>query len=81
MATVDEARAKVLAAISTVCDSDPATMKYKIGSKTVDKTAYLDMLQRTLQRLDESPPDPAVDLMAFDFDIDVFGDDLSEYVT
>jgi hypothetical protein len=81
MATVDEARAKVLAAISTVCDSDPATMKYKIGSKTVDKTAYLDMLQRTLQQLDKSPPDPAVDLMAFDFDIDVFGDDLSEYVT
>lgn len=80
MATVSEVKEKVLAAISTVCDSDPATMKYKIGSKTVDKTAYLEMLQRLLKQLDESPPDPEISLIAFDFDIGVFGADLSEYV-
>lgn len=80
MATVAEVRQKVLDTMSTVLDADPATMNYKIGSKTVNKTAYLQYLGDLLAKLDAAPPDPECTFMAFDFDISEFGENIGEFV-
>lgn len=80
MPTRTELIDKIRTKIDAVLDADPATMKYKIGSKSVDKTAYLDMLTKALGQLESGPADPDVGLMAFDFDVSEFGEDVGEYV-
>lgn len=80
MATNEELATKIRAKIDAVLDADPATMKYKIGSKSVDKTAYLSELRNTLKMLQESPADVDIEWFAFDDQVTEFGEDETERV-
>lgn len=81
MPTTAEAVALIEAQLAIIVAADPATyVDYKIGDKTVNKSQYVKHLLAMLKHLRENV-DTDIDVMTFDFNVDEFGQDLSEYET
>ena len=79
MATIAEliqlAQDKLYVALS----ADPATFKYRVGNKTVDKCCYIQMLRDTIKDLN-SQTEADFDVSQFDICTGGAGQDCTEYV-
>ena len=81
MSTVTDLIAKIDAKISTILDDPDSIASYKIAGKSVSKSEIireLRMLRADLQK--EAIREPYEDVRHIAFDIDDFGNDISEYV-
>lgn len=81
MSTVTDLIAKIDTKINTILDDPDSIASYKIGDKTVNKSEILRelrMLRADLQKTAEA--EPYEDIRHIAYDIDKFGNDISEYV-
>lgn len=81
MSTVTDILAKIDAKISTILDSPDSIADYKIGDKSVSKSQILNTLMKAREHYQKQAESvPYEDVRHIAYDIDEFGDDISEYV-
>jgi len=80
MATIAELIQLAQDKLAIALAADPATFKYRVGNKEVDKCCYVKMLTETIQQL-SLQVEPDIGLMQFDCCTGDAGQDCAEYLT
>ena len=79
MATIAELIQLAQDQLAIALVADPATFKYQVGNKTVDKCCYIEMLMKTISQLN-SQGEADFDVVQFDVCTGGAGQDCTEYV-
>ena len=81
MSTVTDILAKIDSKINAILDSPDSIADYKVGDKSVDKSKILSTLMKAREHYQKQAElEPFEDVRHIAYDVDVFGNDLSEYV-
>jgi len=81
MSTVTDILAKIDAKISAIIDNPDAIASYKIGDKSVAKSQILSTLIKAREQYQKvAELEPYEDVRHIAYDVDAFGNDISEYV-
>ena len=79
MTTVSELIQLAQDKLAIALAADPATFKYRVGNKTVDKCCYIEMLTKTISTL-SLQVEPDFDVAQFDVCTGDAGQDCAEYL-